>query len=109
MFANPTIGGRLDSTVVIAVSTATSSEMSAATPSVRTGYAAAISAAVRSTASRSRSTIATDQPSRASRWAVARPMPRGDAAPVTTTVRAAGRVTGHLPSKPTTHDHGKLA
>src|SRR5664279_832414 len=37
------------------------------------------------------SRIPTAQPSRANRPAVARPMPRGDPAPVTTAVRAAGR------------------
>src|SRR5688572_3451174 len=39
------------------------------------------------------SRIATDQPPLASISAVARPMPRGDAAPVSTAVRSAGKVS----------------
>jgi hypothetical protein len=89
-FARPMIGGRLASTWAMAASTESGSAMSAATPSEATDRSLPISAAVRLAASPSRSMMAIDQPSRASRSAVARPMPRGEAAPVMTAVRSAG-------------------
>jgi hypothetical protein len=90
-FANPTIGGRADSTAATAASTAPSSLMSTARPSVGPEWASAMSAAARFAASPSTSRTATAQPSRASRSQVARPIPRGDPAPVTTAVRSVGR------------------
>ena len=89
-FARPMTGGRLASTWAMAASTESGSATSAATPSDTTDRSPAISPAVRFAASPSRSRMAIDQPSRASRSAVARPMPRGEAAPVMTAVRSAG-------------------
>src|SRR6478752_4247037 len=94
--ANPMIGGRVASTWEIADCTEFSSEMSAATPRVATEYLSATSLAASFAATPSMSRIATDQPSRANRSAVARPMPRGEAPPVITAVRAAGRGCGEL-------------
>ena len=93
-FATPTRGGSAASNVSNAACTEASSATSAPTPTPCASWAAAISAAVAAAASPSRSSTATDQPSRASRSAVARPIPRGEAAPVTTTDRSAGNATG---------------
>src|SRR6478609_3869403 len=89
-FASPIIGGSADSTSEMAASTDASSEMSAPTPRVVTEYLSATSAAASLAATPSMSRIATDHPSRANRSAVARPIPRGDAPPVTTAVRSDG-------------------
>src|SRR6476661_8573701 len=94
--ANPMIGGRVASTWEIADCTEFSSEMSAATPRVATEYLSATSLAASFAATPSMSRIATDHPSRASRSAVARPMPQGEAPPVITAVRSAGRGCGEL-------------
>src|SRR6476469_7012772 len=90
MLASPMIGGRADSNCATAAFTEFSSETSAPTPRVDTEYLSATSSAVSLAAASSMSRIATDHPSAASRSAVARPMPRGDAPPVTTAVRSVG-------------------
>src|SRR6476661_1280874 len=90
MLASPMIGGSVDSTCAMAACTEFSSEMSAPTPTVDTEYLLATSSAASFAAPSSMSRIATDHPSRASRSAVARPIPRGDAPPVTTAVRSVG-------------------
>ena len=90
--ASPTIGGRDASISLMARSTEASSETSAPTPIALTARLEPISAAAALASSALMSRIAMDQPSRASRSAVARPMPRAEAAPVRTTVRSAGKV-----------------
>ena len=90
--ARPTMGGSDSSISVMARSTEASSETSAPTPTALTARLEPISAAAALASSALMSRIAIDQPSRARRSAVARPMPRAEAAPVRTTVRSAGKV-----------------
>jgi hypothetical protein len=89
--ARATIGGNDSSISVMARSTDASSETSAPTPIAFTARLDPISAAAAFASSALMSRIAMDQPSLAMRSAAARPMPRADAAPVSTTVRSAGK------------------
>jgi hypothetical protein len=92
-FASATMGGMLASTSSMAAFTVAWSETSAPTPLASTPYTEEMSSAARRAASPSISRMATDQPSLASISAVARPMPRAEAAPVSTAVRSAGNVS----------------
>ena len=69
-------------------STEVSSVTSHARPKAWTPLRSAISSAASLAAASSRSRMATFQPSAARAWAVARPMPRVDAAPVTMAVKS---------------------
>lgn len=91
LFTRPTIWGSSASMRETASPTAFSSLMSTPRPRVGTPCRSATSAATPSLAAWSRSITATAQPSFASRCAVARPMPRGDAAPVTIAVGVVGK------------------
>ena len=81
-------GGAEASNELRADSTDVSSVTSQARPKAWTPLRSAISSAASLAAASSRSRMATFQPSAASVWAVARPMPRVDAAPVTMAVKS---------------------
>src|SRR5688572_24000512 len=79
-------GGSAPSSTVSALSTEASSVTSHAMPTACTPLRSATSVAASLALASSRSRIATFQPAAASVWAVARPMPRLEPAPVTTAV-----------------------
>jgi hypothetical protein len=81
-------GGTASATTASAASTDASSVMSQPTPTAWTPWRSATSLAASLAPASSRSRIATFQPAAARAWAVARPMPRAEPAPVTTAVKS---------------------
>ena len=79
-------GGTAAATVASALSTDAASVMSQPTPTACTPCCSAISLATSLAPASSRSRIAMFQPAAARAWAVARPIPRLEPAPVTTAV-----------------------
>src|SRR3712207_2097154 len=86
LFTNAPTGGTAPSRAASALSTDASSVTSQPTPTAWTPLRSAISWAASLALASSRSRIATFQPAAGRVWAVARPMPRLEPAPVTTAV-----------------------
>ncbi len=91
-FTSAAIGGSAASMVSNAARTAPSSATFAPAPTAWTPCCSRSSAATCSLAAWSRSMMPTFQPCSARWWAAARPIPRGDAAPVRTTVCCSLRI-----------------